>query len=227
MKSRRPACPAAKPRRERYQYKGCPGRISCFVAAPNAGSIYFVVCAGCRGRITQPAREHSPFFIFFYFKSPRTKPSTPIFYAAKTRRERHQYKGCPGRISCFVAAPNAGSIYFVVCAGCRGRVTQPAREHSPFFYLFFISKARVQDHQRQYFTAVVVVAKQRSRSKQDQRVFLSGYNPGLALKQIKLEESTGADLVGAVNVRANPAAARPERLPNSQNYRTVTSQPII
>ena len=36
------------------------------------------------------------------------------------------------------------------------------------------------------FTAVVV-AKQRSRSKQDKRVFLSGYNPVLALKQIKLE----------------------------------------
>ena len=92
--------------------------------------------------------------------------------------------------------------------------------------LFFILKARVQNHQRQYFTAVVV-AKQRSRSKQDQRIFLSGYNPGLALKQIKLEESTGADLVSAVNVRANPAAARPERLPNSQNYSTVTPQPMI
>ena len=140
----------------------------------------------------------------------------------KTRRERHQYKGCPGRISCFVAAPNAGSIYFVVCAGCRGRVTQPAREHSP---KCLISKARVQNHQRQYFTAVVVVAS--SRSKQDERVFLSGCNPGLALKQIKLEESTGADLVSAVNVRANPAAARPEKLPNSQNYSTVTPQPMI
>ena len=92
----------------------------------------------------------------------------------------------------------------------------------------FISKARVQNHQRQYyFTAVVVVAKQRSRSNQDQRVFLSRYNPGLALKQIKLEESTGADLVSAVNVRAIPAAARPERLPNSQNYSTVTPQPMI
>ena len=78
-----------------------------------------------------------------------------------------------------------------------------------------------------YFTAVVVVAKQRSRSNQDQRVFLSGYNPGLALKQIKLEESTGADLVSAVNVRAIPAAARPERLPNSQYYSTVTPQPMI
>ena len=53
-----------------------------------------------------------------------------------------------------------------------------------------------------YSSTVVVVAKQRSRSKQDQRLFLSGYNPGLALKQIKLEESTGADLVSAVNVRA-------------------------
>ena len=92
---------------------------------------------------------------------------------------------------------------------------------------YFISKARVQNHQRQYFTAVVVVAKQRSRSKQDERVFLSDYNPGLASKQIKLEESTGADLVSAVNVRANPAAARPERLPNSQNYSTVTPQPMI
>ena len=79
--------------------------------------------------------------------------------------------------------------------------------------VLIILKARVQNLQRQCFT-VVVVAKQRSRSKQDQRVFLSGYNPGLALKQIKLEESTGADLVSAVNVRANPAAARPERLPN-------------
>ena len=92
--------------------------------------------------------------------------------------------------------------------------------------LFFILKARVQNHQRQYFTAVVV-AKQRSCSKQDRRVFLSGYNPDLALKHIKLEESTGADLVSAVNVRANPAAARPERLPNSQNYSTVTPQPMI
>ena len=53
------------------------------------------------------------------------------------------------------------------------------------------------------------------------------YNPGLASKQIKVEESTGADLVSAVNVRANPAAARPERLPNSQNYSTVTPQPMI
>ena len=69
--------------------------------------------------------------------------------------------------------------------------------------------ARVQNHQRQYFTAVVV-AKQHSRSKQDQRVFLSVYKPGLALKQIKLEESTGDDLVSAVDVRANPGAARPE-----------------
>ena len=101
-----------------------------------------------------------------------------------------------------------------------------ASTHSPMF--FFFSKARVQkNHQRQYFTAVVVVAKQRSRSKQDQRVFLSGYNPGLALKQIKLEESTGADLVSAVNVRAKPAAARPKRLPNSQNYSTATPQPMI
>ena len=83
------------------------------------------------------------------------------------------------------------------------------------FLFYFIYKARVQNHQRQHFKAVVV-AKQRSRSKRDQRVFLSGYNPGLALKQIKLEESTGADLVSAVNVRANPAAAKPERLPNSQ-----------
>ena len=32
--------------------------------------------------------------------------------------------------------------------------------------------------------------------------------------------------MSAVNVRANPAAARPERLPNSQNYSTVTPQPI-
>ena len=134
------------------------------------------------------------------------RPACP---AAKTRRER-QYKGCPGRISFFFAVPTAGSIYFVVCAGCRGRVTQPAREHSPKCFFFLISKARVQNHQRQYFKAVVVVAKQRSRSKQDQRVFLSGYNPGLALKQIKLKESTGADLVSAVIVRANPAAARPE-----------------
>ena len=94
-------------------------------------------------------------------------------------------------------------------------------------FFLLIKKARVQNHQRQYFTAVVVVAKQRGRSMQDQRVFLSGYNSGLALKQIKLEESTGADLVSAVNVRANPAAARPERLPNSQNYSTVTPQPMI
>ena len=101
-----------------------------------------------------------------------------------------------------------------------------ANTHQNVCY-FLISKARVQNHQRQYLTAVVVVAKQRSRSKQDQRVFLSGYNPGLALKQIKLEESTGADLVSAVNVRANPAAARPERLPNSQNCSTVTPQPMI
>ena len=114
-----------------------------------------------------------------------------------------------------------------MCAGCRGRVTQPAREHSPKCFFFF-SKARVQNHQRQYFIAVVVVvAKQRSRSKQDQRVFLSGYNPGLALKQIKLEESTGADLASAVNVRAKPAAARTKRLPNSQNYSTATPQPMI
>ena len=91
--------------------------------------------------------------------------------------------------------------------------------------LLFFLKARVQNHQRQYFTAVVV-AKQRRRSKQDQRVFLSGYNPGLALKEIKLE-STGADLVSAVNIRANPAAARPERLPNALNYNTVTPQPMI
>ena len=33
--------------------------------------------------------------------------------------------------------------------------------------------------------------------------------------------------MSAVNVRANPAAARPERLPNSQNYSTVTPQPMI
>ena len=92
--------------------------------------------------------------------------------------------------------------------------------------LFFILKARVQNHQRQYFTAVVV-AKQRSRSEQDHRDFLSGYNPDLVLKEIKLEESTGADLVSAVNVRTNPAAARPERQPNSQNYSTVTPQSMI
>ena len=91
---------------------------------------------------------------------------------------------------------------------------------------FLIKKARVQNHERQHFTAVVV-AEQRSRSKQDERIFLSGYNPGLALKQIKLEESTGADLVSAVNVRANAAAARTETLPNSQNYSTVTPQPMI
>ena len=59
-----------------------------------------------------------------------------------------------------------------------------ANTHQNVFF-FLISKARVQNHQRQYFTAVVVVAKQRSRSNQDQRVFLSGYNPGLALKTIK------------------------------------------
>ena len=60
--------------------------------------------------------------------------------------------------------------------------------------------ARVSNHQGRHFTAVLlVVAKQRSRLKQDQRVFLSGYNPGLALKQIKLEESTGADLVDMIH----------------------------
>ena len=113
------------------------------------------------------------------------------------------------------------------------------RTLTKMFSFFLISKARVQNHQRRlgafrfFFKntilqlAVVVVAKQRSRSKQDQRVFLSGYDPGLALKLIKLEESTGADLVSAVNVRAIPAAARPERMPNSQNYSTVTPQPMI
>ena len=44
--------------------------------------------------------------------------------------KRHQYKGCPGRISCFGTAPNAGSLYFVVCAGCRGIDTQPAHAHT-------------------------------------------------------------------------------------------------
>ena len=66
---------------ERHQYKGCPGRISCFGAAPNAGSIYCVVCAGCRGRDTQPARVHTPKYLYCYLKSPRTKPSTPTFYS--------------------------------------------------------------------------------------------------------------------------------------------------
>ena len=40
-------------------------------------------------------------------------------------------------------------------------------------------------------------------------------------------KSNGADLVSAVDVRANPAAARPMRLPNSQNYSTVTPQPMV
>ena len=99
-------------------------------------------------------------------------------------------------------------------------------------YVFFSSKqARAPNHQGQYFTALVV-SKQRSRTEQDPRVSLNVYNPGLALEQIKLEESTGADLVdmtheknvvdhllcgeqrvyltytlksvSAVNVRANP-----------------------
>ena len=75
----------------------------------------------------------------------------------------------------------------------RERHATCTRTHTIFFS-FLIKKARAPNHQGQHFTAVVV-AKQRSRTKQDQRVFLSGYNPGWAFKQIKLEESTGADLV--------------------------------
>ena len=70
----------------------------------------------------------------------------------------------------------------------RARYVTCTRTHTKML-LFFILKKRVPNHQGQDF------AKHRSRTKQDQRVFLSGYNPGLALKQIKLEESTGADLV--------------------------------
>ena len=66
---------------ERHQCKGCPGRISSFGAAPNAGSIYFVMCAGCRGGDTKPARIHT---FFFNFQSPRTKPSRPTFYSSST-----------------------------------------------------------------------------------------------------------------------------------------------
>ena len=55
---------------ERHQYKGYPGRISCFSAALDAGSIYFVVCTGCRGRDTQPARVHKPKYMFFKLKNP-------------------------------------------------------------------------------------------------------------------------------------------------------------
>ena len=61
--------PPQKPRRERHQYKGCPGRISCFGAAPNARSIYFLVCAGCRGSVTQPARVHTPKCFFAAYKT--------------------------------------------------------------------------------------------------------------------------------------------------------------
>ena len=75
----------------------------------------------------------------------------------------------------------------------RERHATCARTHTKMCF-FLIKTSRVPNHQGQDFTTVVV-AKQCSRTKQDQRVFLSGHNQGLALKQIKLEESTGADLV--------------------------------
>ena len=67
----------------------------------------------------------------------RVVPTAGVSRRKKNGGERHQYKGSPGRISCFGDAPNAGSIYFFVCAGCRGRDTQPARvPHTHHFYYY-------------------------------------------------------------------------------------------
>ena len=112
----------------------------------------------------------------FLWPCPLIAAARVVFTAGVSRRknpggQRHQYKGCPGRISCFGAAPNAGSIYFVVSAGCRGRHTQPARvQHTHQTVFFIIKKARVPNHQRQDFTAVVIT-KQRSCTKQDHTRF--------------------------------------------------------
>ena len=105
---------------------------------------------------------------------------------------------------------------------------QTARVHKPkMCYFLNLKSPPTKPSTPTFYGSTVVVAKQRSRSKQDQHVFLSGYNPGLALKQKKIEESTGADFVSAVNVRSNAAAARPETLLNSQNYSIITPQPMI
>ena len=72
----------------------------------------------------------------FLWPGPLIAAACEVSTAGVSRRknpggERHQYKGCPGRTSCFGAAPNAGLIYFVVCAGCRERDTKPARVQTP------------------------------------------------------------------------------------------------
>ena len=87
-------------------------------------------------------------------------------------------------------------LFCCACYMSRERHATCTRTHTKCFFL-----TRPTFYSKQGFLATLlavvlqVVAKQRSRTKQgDQRVLLSGYNPGLALKQIKLQ-STGADLV--------------------------------
>ena len=83
-----------------------------------------LVLASARESFSAQLKSSNP--VRFLWPCPLIAAARVVSTAGVSRRtspggERHQHKGCPGRISCFGAAPNAGSIYFVVCAaGCRG-----------------------------------------------------------------------------------------------------------
>ena len=99
-----------------------------------------LVLASARESFSAQLKSSNP--VGFLWPCPLIAAARVVSTAGVSRRknpggERHQYKGCPGRISCFGATPNAGSIHFVVCAGCRGRDTQPARVHTPKCCCFF------------------------------------------------------------------------------------------
>ena len=106
-----------------------------------------LVLASACGSFSAQLKSSNP--VGFLWPCPLIAAARVVSMAGVSRRknpggERHQYKGCPGRISCFGAAPNSGSIYFVVCAGCRGRDTQPAGVHAPKCLFFFIKKPAYQ-----------------------------------------------------------------------------------
>ena len=97
-----------------------------------------LVLASARESFSAQLKSSNP--VGFLWSCPLIAAARVVSTAGVSRRknpggERHQYKGCLGRVSCFGAAPNAGSIYFVVCTGCRGRDTQSARVHIPKCFL--------------------------------------------------------------------------------------------